>query len=107
MSPIPSRETIRERTEALFGVRPCDFQITDVVAQLEKKHVVTISPTGSGKTLTFWMPLLFNDDGIMILITPLNVLGEQNVDELTRLGIPAVNVTAETATDRLFKVCHP
>ena len=30
-----------------FGVRPCDFQIQDTIAQLQRKDVITISPTGA------------------------------------------------------------
>jgi superfamily II DNA or RNA helicase len=50
---IPSHDKICSETQKVFGVVPCDFQIKDVIAQLEGKQVVTISPTGSGKTLTF------------------------------------------------------
>jgi superfamily II DNA helicase RecQ len=101
---IPSREEICSETQKVFGVVPCDFQIKDVIAQLEGKQVVTISPTGSSKTLTFWMPLLFNNNGIIIVITALNILGDQNVSQLSRAGIRAVNITAETATDAVFVV---
>ncbi|KIJ09268.1 hypothetical protein PAXINDRAFT_164396 [Paxillus involutus ATCC 200175] len=61
------------------------------------------TPTGAGKTLTFWIPLLFNGNGISIIITALNGLGDQNIAELQRLAIPAVNVTGQNATDKLFK----
>ncbi|TFK20132.1 hypothetical protein FA15DRAFT_552275, partial [Coprinopsis marcescibilis] len=71
---------------------PCVFQTRDALNQLENKNdCVTIARTGLGKTLTFWMPLLFNGGGIKIVVTALNVLGEQNVAELARLGIRAVN----------------
>ncbi|KIK77846.1 hypothetical protein PAXRUDRAFT_165593, partial [Paxillus rubicundulus Ve08.2h10] len=42
-------------------------------------------------------------DGIMIIITPLNILGEKNEIEGNLFGIPAVNLTAKTATDVVFK----
>lgn len=74
------------------------------MAQLQKQDCITIAATGSGKTLTFWMSLLFVKDGIFILITALNVLGDQNVEELTRLGISAINLTVDNATDQAFKV---
>ncbi|KAG2754120.1 P-loop containing nucleoside triphosphate hydrolase protein, partial [Suillus brevipes Sb2] len=62
-----------------------------------------LSPTGSGKTLTFWIPLLFNNGGITILITPLTILGEKNVTELQQVQIPVVNLSAATATDATFE----
>ena len=73
--------------------------------QLLGKNVFTFAPTGAGKTLTFWIPLLFNNNGIQILITPLNILGDKNVREIAELfGIHAVNVTSDTATNTLFAV---
>ncbi|KAG2335653.1 P-loop containing nucleoside triphosphate hydrolase protein, partial [Suillus weaverae] len=71
--------------------------------QLNSKDVITISPTGSGKTLTFWIPLLFNAGGIIIIVTPLNILGEKNQKEAEALGFPAINLCKETASDQVFK----
>ncbi|KAF9222327.1 hypothetical protein BS17DRAFT_767951 [Gyrodon lividus] len=79
------------------------WQIQSAHAQLERKDVITVSPTGSGKTMMFWIPMLFNASGIMIIITPLNILGEKTEVEGNLFGIPAVNLTAKTATDKIFK----
>ena len=68
------------------------------------KDIISIVATGSGKTLTFWMPLLFKKDGIQIVITPLNILGKQNVKSLVKMGIQGITVTAENATMQTFKV---
>ena len=101
---VPTLDELRSKVQNSFGVQPCIFQARSALAQLEQKDCITISPTGSGKTLTFWIPLLFNDDGIIIIVTALNILGEKNVAELEKLGISAANVTGESATDELFKV---
>jgi superfamily II DNA helicase RecQ len=45
----------------------------------------------SGKMLTFWIPLLFNEDGVTILIMALTVLGEKNVNKLLEASIAAIN----------------
>ncbi|KAF8993893.1 P-loop containing nucleoside triphosphate hydrolase protein [Cyathus striatus] len=82
---VPSAAEISSHTEKIFGIKPCQFQIDDALAQLNGRDSITISPMGSGKTLTFWIPLLFNNNGIIIIITA------------------AVNVTNETASDGLFK----
>jgi superfamily II DNA helicase RecQ len=83
---------------------PCTFQVKSGQLQLKKRNVFTSAPTGSRKTLTFWIPLLFHD-GIQILVTPLNILGDKNAVEIAEcFGINAVNVTSETATATLFKV---
>ncbi|PPQ97754.1 hypothetical protein CVT26_001802 [Gymnopilus dilepis] len=100
---VPTIAEVREEVKRVFGITPCNFQARDAIAQLERKDCITIARTGSGKTLTFWAPLLFNDNGIIIVVTALNILGDQNVAELARLHISAVNVTGETATDALFK----
>lgn len=59
-----------------------------------EKDVIAIAATGSGKTLTFWMPLLFKKDGIQVVVTPLNILGKQNVESLATMGIRGITVTA-------------
>lgn len=92
--------------ENTFGYRPCLWQIRVVEALLKRdKDVVSISATASGKTLTFWMPLLLVPDGIQIVVAPLNILGKQNVDSLAKVGIRSICISAETATEENFKVC--
>ena len=71
------------------------------------KDLLCIAGTGMGKTLTFWMPLLFRPDGIQIVVTPLNLLGKQNVAALERAHIPAVSINSETATPAIFHVRTP
>ncbi|KAF6746605.1 P-loop containing nucleoside triphosphate hydrolase protein [Ephemerocybe angulata] len=101
---VPSIEHLREEVEKKFGYKPCLFQARDAIQQLErKKHCITIARTGLGKTLTFWIPLLFNGGGIKIIVTALNVLGAQNVKELEQLGIPGVNITGASATPAVYQ----
>jgi len=57
-----------------------------------------------GKTLTFWLPLLFCPTGIQIVVTPLNQLGQQNVDSLQLASIQSIAINAETATWDNFRV---
>jgi superfamily II DNA helicase RecQ len=90
---------IEDTVKVNFNIVPCKFQLQCAQAQLDRKDVITIAPTGAGKTLTFWIPLLFNHDGIVVLITALNGLGDQNITELQQLGISAVNLTGANATD--------
>ncbi|KAF8553794.1 hypothetical protein OG21DRAFT_1383687, partial [Imleria badia] len=50
----------RQRTYQVFGIRPCLWQVKVAAAILRgKKDVICTAGTGMGKTLTFWMPLLF------------------------------------------------
>ncbi|KIJ14136.1 hypothetical protein PAXINDRAFT_45804, partial [Paxillus involutus ATCC 200175] len=51
---------LRMRTQEVFGVRPCLWQLKVVEAILKReKDVLCMAGTGMGKTLTFWIPLLF------------------------------------------------
>ena len=104
-SRIPSLLEIREKAFKLFGRRPCLWQIRVVEAiRRHDRDIVSIAATGAGKTLTFWMPLLFREDGIQIVISPLNILGKQNVEDLAALGISGIALSAENATPANFKV---
>ena len=106
---IPSLDEIRDKSLQVLGRRPCLWQCRVAQAQLRgDRDIVCISATGSGKTLTFWIPLLFRPQGIQIVITPLNLLGSQNSSELQRLGINAIALCGKTATSKNFEVaCHP
>ncbi|KAJ3555330.1 hypothetical protein NM688_g2638 [Phlebia brevispora] len=96
---IPTHAELQERTQQVFGRRPCRWQCKVAQAILKRQNdVVNTAPTGSGKTLTFWMPLLFRPTGTVIVITPLNILGSQNREQLARLGIWAISIDAQSAT---------
>ncbi|KAM6493489.1 P-loop containing nucleoside triphosphate hydrolase protein [Amanita muscaria] len=56
-----------------------------------------------GKMLTFWMLLLFRPLGVLLVITPLNILGKQNVDTLEKAGIDSIFISAKTATNENFR----
>ncbi|KAJ6598738.1 P-loop containing nucleoside triphosphate hydrolase protein, partial [Mycena sp. CBHHK59/15] len=90
------------------GYQPCLWQIRVVKAIL--KHdgdVVCIVATGSGKTLTFWLPLLLWPVGIQLVISPLNILGEQNLEQLAAMVRSAIiivtNVEMLMKQDRGFE----
>ncbi|KAG6370697.1 P-loop containing nucleoside triphosphate hydrolase protein [Boletus reticuloceps] len=101
---IPMLAEIHAQTEDVFGHRPCLWQQKVAQALLHQdQDVICIAGTGKGKTLTFWMPLLFSRTSIQIIITPLNLLGEQNVRALEKAGIRAISICAETATIQNFQ----
>ena len=72
------------------------------------KDVVACAPTGAGKTLSFWIPLLMalkdGLDPMLIVVTPLNLLGKQNVDSLAKMNLPAVAVEGQNASAETFRV---
>lgn len=103
---LPTVDEIHHDVMAIFNVNPCLFQIHDAVSQLRGEDCITIAPTGSEKTLTFWIPLLYNQNQCIILIIVLNILGDQNVKELEIYGFKAINLTAQNRYDSVFKVPH-
>lgn len=110
MSPSPwSIKRIRDLVKAKFGKRACLFQIKVACALREKrKDVVAVAATGSGKTLSFWIPLLMaledGEDKCIIVVTPLNLLGKQNVGLLDAAGLRGIAIDGNNATDETFQV---
>ena len=103
---IPSFNYIRSQTLQTFGKPPCAWQVHICEQVLHgDRDIISIAGTGMGKTLTFWMPLLFRPRGIQIVVTPLNILGEQNTAILAKLNVEAIFISAKTATEQNFQVC--
>lgn len=104
--PVPpdlSYANIRAKVEAKFQKRPCRWQCQVAQSIAQGKDVIIDVGTGMGKTLAFFIPMLFNPGKIQIIVTALNVLGKQNVEQLERAGISAISVSAETATFDNFR----
>ena len=103
-----STKDVRDLVQNMFGKRPCYFQIKVAQALYAGKDVVACAPTGAGKTLTFWIPILMaleeGKDKMSIVVTPLNLLGKQNKEALDKAGIKAIAVSRHNATPRTFMV---
>lgn len=115
-APLMSRSDIHipcpdicSATASVFKVKPCNFQVKVCDLQLQGKDVFLVAPTGSGKSLTFLMPFIWQQDGVSLLISPLQLLGGQHANHaaLETLGVKSINLTSETASDTVFKVCFP
>lgn len=62
---VPSFNEIRSKTFEYFNKTPCVWQVRICEAVLHgDRDVISIAGTGMGKTMTFWMPLLFRPQGI-------------------------------------------
>jgi len=101
----PTNDEIRQKTLEKFGKWPCMLQIK-VCSELlkKKKHVICSASTGFGKTLTFMMPLIFDEDGVIIVVTALNVLGMQSVKILQSAGIDGIAISGATNNEKSFEV---
>jgi superfamily II DNA/RNA helicase len=84
-------QEIRDLVQKKFGKRPCWYQVKTALALYAGKDVIGCAPTGAGKTLSFWIPLLMaledSRDAMTIVVTPLNLLGKQNEVLLEKAGI--------------------
>ncbi|KAF8066044.1 hypothetical protein FPV67DRAFT_1418171 [Lyophyllum atratum] len=100
-------QEIRDLVEVRFGKRPCWFQTKIALALHAKKDVVGVAATGAGKTLSFWIALLMaleeGKDKMVFVVTPLNLLGKQNVASLEKAGLSAIAVDGDSATPEAFK----
>ncbi|KAF8983860.1 P-loop containing nucleoside triphosphate hydrolase protein [Cyathus striatus] len=98
---------IWQLVESKFQKRACWFQLKVALALYSGKDVVGCAPTGAGKTLSFWIPLLMaleeGLDKMTVIVTPLNLLGKQNVEMLEKAGIRAISVTQQNASTATFK----
>jgi ATP-dependent DNA helicase RecQ len=79
-----------------------------VRAVLEGRDVLAVMPTGSGKSLGFQLPAVLLP-GITIVVSPLIALMKDQVDELTRRGIPAAALHSMAAPEvrrRVLDAAH-
>ncbi|KAF8152274.1 P-loop containing nucleoside triphosphate hydrolase protein [Crassisporium funariophilum] len=103
---------IRDLTMRKFGKRACWYQIKTALALYKKKDVIGCTPTGVGKTMSFWIPLLMaledGEDEMSMVVTPLNLLGKQNVKAIENGNYCVVVMNPEILmgseeVDRLWK----
>jgi ATP-dependent DNA helicase RecQ len=81
----------------VFGLE--DFrpgQAPVVEAQLAGRDVLAVAPTGSGKSISYWVPAVATG-GLTLVVSPLIALMKDQVDRLRSRGVPAafINSTQE------------
>jgi ATP-dependent DNA helicase RecQ len=72
-----------------------------VAAMLEGRDVLSVAPTGSGKSISYWVPAVV-DGGLTLVVSPLIALMKDQVDRLTGRGVAAtfINSSVEPAEQR-------
>ena len=81
---------LREQLQNLFGLddfRPRQREVIEEV--LRGRDVMCVMPTGAGKSLCYQLPAAMFD-GLTIVVSPLISLMEDQVQQLTESGIPAL-----------------
>ncbi|MDR0271925.1 MAG: RecQ family ATP-dependent DNA helicase, partial [Clostridiales bacterium] len=88
---------LHKRLKDIFGYEECrvynseNLQEQAAAAALGNKSLLAVFPTGGGKSITFQLPALIAGEavrGITVVISPLQSLMKDQVDNLAALGIP-------------------
>ncbi|HEY2596871.1 MAG TPA: ATP-dependent DNA helicase RecQ [Candidatus Dormibacteraeota bacterium] len=83
----------------LESFRPGQAEVVD--AQLNGRDVLAVAPTGSGKSLSYWVPAILSD-GLTVVVSPLIALMKDQVDRLVSHGVRAafINSTLDSTEQR-------
>ncbi|KIJ30142.1 hypothetical protein M422DRAFT_268388 [Sphaerobolus stellatus SS14] len=99
LPPDDLRTKIKEEMNKILPhIAPHEWQLDDGEAVSLGLDTILVAGSGAGKTLPFVMPLLANKGPRkkILIISPLNVLQEDQHDLCNKMGIPAVAVNSET-----------
>src|SRR6202165_1592754 len=83
----------------LESFRPGQAEVVD--AQMHGRDVLAVAPTGSGKSLSYWVPAILGD-GLTIVVSPLIALMKEQVDRLVdhRVRAAFINSTLHSTEQR-------
>ena len=79
--------------------RPLQEEI--ITAVLEQKDVITLLPTGGGKSICFQIPAL-TKEGVCLVISPLIALMQDQVENLVLKGIKATSIKSGATQDEII-----
>jgi ATP-dependent DNA helicase RecQ len=76
-------------------------QAAVVEAMLDARDVLSVAPTGSGKSISYWVPAVV-EGGLTLVVSPLIALMKDQVDRLTGCGVAAtfINSSVEPSEQR-------
>ncbi len=95
-----------EVLESVFGYKKFrDFQEESIDALLAGKDVLTILPTGGGKSLCYQLPSLLMD-GVSVVISPLIALMQDQVRGLSENGIEARTINSDMSEEARQEVFY-
>ena len=85
------KHTVLKDVFGFDGFRPGQEQVIDTL--LSGENVLTVMPTGSGKSLCFQIPALITG-GLTIVVSPLVALMEDQVTALEYAGVAAAAINS-------------
>ncbi|KAG6807500.1 hypothetical protein H0H92_007260, partial [Tricholoma furcatifolium] len=86
-------DDLAAKAQKILNTKPFQWQLEIAQAILCGQDVVVDVGTGSGKTLVFTLPLLQDENDIIVTVSPLTAL---MTDQASTAAIPTVAVCAET-----------
>ena len=101
-TPVPGTEpstaarTVLQEVFGLSDFRPGQGEV--VAAAESNADVLFVAPTGSGKSIAYWVPGIVAGD-LTIVVSPLIALMIDQVARLTLLGIPAACLHSQMTAD--------
>ena len=90
-----ARAVLRERF-GFDGFRPGQERL--IAGVLAGRDTLGVLPTGGGKTLCYQLPA-FMLDGLVVVVSPLISLMQDQVDRARRLGLRAASLTSQDSRD--------
>src|SRR3989454_3060568 len=87
---VKAEHVLRE----VFGLdafRPGQAEVVE--AMLAGRDVLSVAPTGSGKSISYWVPALV-DGGLTMVVSPLIALMKDQVDRLVERGVAATFINS-------------
>jgi ATP-dependent DNA helicase RecQ len=85
-TPSPRAEEVLRDVFGLAGFRPGQAEI--VAAAEAGRDLLLVAPTGSGKSIGYWVPGI-TGDGLTLVVSPLIALMNDQVQRLRSLGVAA------------------
>ena len=100
-------EAVTRVLNEVFGLdslRPGQGEVIDAV--MAGREVITVMPTGAGKSLCYQLPgvLLGEAGGVTLVVSPLIALMKDQVDSLTARGIAAAALTSASSREEQSEV---
>jgi ATP-dependent DNA helicase RecQ len=88
---ISSAENVLRDVFGLDEFRPGQADV--VAAMLAGRDVLSVAPTGSGKSISYWVPAVV-EGGLTMVVSPLIALMKDQVDRLTERGVAATFINS-------------
>ncbi|EIW75948.1 P-loop containing nucleoside triphosphate hydrolase protein [Coniophora puteana RWD-64-598 SS2] len=95
------RKQFSDKCKERTGFTPHPWQLDCAEAFYLGLDCTVIAGTGSGKTLCFAMPAMLRTDKITLVLSPLNILEDDQARRFEHMGLRATVVNGETFTPKL------